>query len=114
MWRPNSEEDQLSLIDWNHAGRRAYVSMIGLLLCSTLMAGLLDVRAVPTASGQIAIDPLHVPELDTGFHLLYELKPEEARAASLRPGRSPTRQTPLGAPRKRQLTCLRSATVRAF
>jgi len=23
---------------------------------------------------------LHVPELDTGFHLLYELKPEEARS----------------------------------
>ena len=22
--------------------------------------------------------PLHVPELDAGFHLLYELKPEEA------------------------------------
>ena len=67
------------LIDWNHAGRRAYLSTIGLLLCSTLMAEVLDVRAVPTASGQIAIEALHVPELDAGFHLLYELKPEQAR-----------------------------------
>ena len=25
------------------------------------------------------IEALHVPELDAGFHLLYELKPEEAR-----------------------------------
>jgi len=25
---------------------------------------------------------LHVPELDAGFHLLYELKPEEARSQS--------------------------------
>ena len=29
--------------------------------------------------GQVPIEPLHVPELDAGFHLLYELKPEEAR-----------------------------------
>src|SRR5579864_2088340 len=80
MWRPHSEEDQLILIDWNHAGRRAYVSMIGLFLCATLIAGLPDVRAVPTVSGQIPIEPLHVPELDAGFHLLYELRPEEARS----------------------------------
>src|ERR1700731_1924836 len=57
----------------------AYLSTIGLLLCSTLMAEVLDVRAVPTASGQIAIESLHVPELDAGFPLLYELKPEQAR-----------------------------------
>jgi len=31
------------------------------------------------ASGQTPIEALHVPELDAGFHLLYELKPEEAR-----------------------------------
>jgi len=73
----NSEEDQLSLIDWDYAGRRAFVSMIGLFLCSTLMAGLLDVRAVAAVS-QVAIEALHVPELDTGFHLLYELMPGEA------------------------------------
>ncbi len=32
------------------------------------------------ASGQARIEVLHVPELDAGFHLLYELKPAEARA----------------------------------
>ena len=30
-------------------------------------------------AGQVPIEALHVPELDAGFHLLYELKPEEAR-----------------------------------
>jgi len=33
-------------------------------------------RAAP---GQTPAEALHVPELDAGFHLLYELKPEEAR-----------------------------------
>jgi hypothetical protein len=45
-----------------------------------MMAAALDVRATPVASGQVPIvEALHVPELDAGFHLLYELKPEEAR-----------------------------------
>jgi len=78
--RPYSEDDQLILIDWNRAGRRVYVSVIGLFLCTTLIAGSPDVRALPTASLQIPIEPLHVPELDAGFHLLYELKPEKARS----------------------------------
>ena len=52
--------------------------MICLLLCSALMTGVLDVRAAPAVSRQVAIEPLHVPELDAGFHLLYELKPEKA------------------------------------
>jgi len=39
----------------------------------------IDVREVPAASGQTPTVALHVPELDAGFHLLYELKPEEAR-----------------------------------
>ena len=69
----------MSLIDSDHDGRGAYLSLICLLLCSALMAGVLDVRAAPAASGQIPIEALHVPELDAGFHLLYELKPEEAR-----------------------------------
>lgn len=43
------------------------------------MTAALDVRATPVASGQVRIEALHVPELDAGFHLLYELKPEEAR-----------------------------------
>jgi hypothetical protein len=38
-----------------------------------------DVRVVLAASGQTLTAPLHVPELGAGFHLLYELKPEEAR-----------------------------------
>jgi len=42
------------------------------------MAAVLHLRAAPTASGQTPIEALHVPELDAGFHLLYELKPEEA------------------------------------
>ena len=56
----------------------AYRTSICLLLCSALMAAVLHLRAAPTASGQTPIEALHVPELDAGFHLLYELKPEEA------------------------------------
>jgi hypothetical protein len=37
-------------------------------------------QSVPGASGRARIEVLHVPELDAGFHLLYELKPAEARA----------------------------------
>ena len=55
-------------------------SLICSLLCSALTAGGLDVRAALAASGQTPIEALHVPELDAGFHLLYELKPEEARS----------------------------------
>jgi len=39
----------------------------------------LGVRVLQAASGQTPTVALHVPELDAGFHLLYELKPEEAR-----------------------------------
>jgi hypothetical protein len=39
-----------------------------------------NVRGAQAASGQAPTDILHVPELDAGFHLLYELKPAEARA----------------------------------
>jgi hypothetical protein len=49
------------------------------LLCSALLVGVLDVQSALAASGQTPIEALHVPELDAGFHLLYELKPEEAR-----------------------------------
>jgi len=63
------------LIDSKHNGRGAYLFPICLLLCSTLG---LDVRAAVPASGQTPIEALHVPELEAGFHLLYELKPEEA------------------------------------
>ncbi len=48
------------------------------LLCSALVAGVLDVRAALAASGQNLLEALHLPELEAGFHLLYELKPGEA------------------------------------
>ena len=80
MKRPNSTAGNLSLIDSNQGGRRAYLSVICLILCSAVMAGVPAVRADQTATGQAPIEALHVPELDAGFHLLYELKPEEARS----------------------------------
>jgi tetratricopeptide (TPR) repeat protein len=54
--------------------------VIGLVLSAALPALVLDVRAARAASGQAPTEVLHVPELDAGFHLLYELKFEEARA----------------------------------
>jgi hypothetical protein len=49
------------------------------LLCSTLMIGILAVRPALPTSQQTPSEPLNVPELDAGFHLLYELKFREAR-----------------------------------
>src|ERR1039457_1237793 len=63
-----SKNKQLSLIH----------PIICALVCATLMAAGLDARPAPGASRQAPIEVLHVPELDAGFHLLYELKPEEA------------------------------------
>ena len=79
MGRANFKNGNLGLIVSKHDGRRAYLLLIRLLLCSALVTGGCDVLAAPAASGQVAIEALHVPELDAGFHLLYELKPEEAR-----------------------------------
>jgi hypothetical protein len=53
---------------------------IGLVLYTALAALVLDVRAARSTSEQTPTEVLHVLELDTGFHLLYELKPVEARA----------------------------------
>jgi hypothetical protein len=39
----------------------------------------LSVRATPTWSWQAQAEVLNASELDAGFRLLYELKPEEAR-----------------------------------
>jgi hypothetical protein len=55
-------------------------SLIRLVVCTALTAAVPNVRAAQADSGQAPIDILHVPELDAGFHLLYELKPAEARA----------------------------------
>jgi hypothetical protein len=59
----------------------AACSVIGWLLCGVLAAPAQGVPATQTlpAQGQI-IEVLHVPELEAGFHLLYELKPAEAHA----------------------------------
>jgi hypothetical protein len=79
MGQPNTEEGNLSLSDTDHDARGAYLSLVGLVLCSALLAVSLDGRAALAASGQAPAVALHVPELDAGFHLLYELRPEEAR-----------------------------------
>jgi tetratricopeptide (TPR) repeat protein len=58
-------------------------SVIGSLLCGVLAASALAVPATPADGRQVQtqiVEILHVPELEAGFHLLYELKPEAARA----------------------------------
>jgi hypothetical protein len=45
-----------------------------------LVAAVLAVPAIPADGRPAQIAVLHVPKLDAGFHLLYELKPAEARA----------------------------------
>ena len=53
------------------------LALSGLVLCTALTAVVLDVPASRAASGQ---GPTDIPELETGFRLLYQLKPAEARA----------------------------------
>jgi len=54
-------------------------SLVCSLLCAALMIGVFfNVQPALPASQQNLAEPLHVPELDAGFHLLYELKPAEA------------------------------------
>ena len=79
MERPNTEEGNLSPSDKNHDGLGAHILLSCSLLCGVLAAGVLDVPEVAAASRQAPIEILHVPELEAGFHLLYELKPQEAR-----------------------------------
>ncbi|HET6936843.1 MAG TPA: hypothetical protein VFI72_18510 [Candidatus Angelobacter sp.] len=56
-------------------------SVICCLICSVLAAPAQDVPATAPEPAQVQIiEALHVPELEAGFHLLYELKPAEARA----------------------------------
>jgi len=55
-------------------------SAICWLLCGSLVAPPIAVAATPADGRHAQIEVLHEPELDAGFHLLYELKPEEARA----------------------------------
>jgi len=55
-------------------------SLIGSLLCGAVAAMAFGALAASIAWGQAETEILHVPELDAGFHLLYQLKPAEARA----------------------------------
>jgi hypothetical protein len=55
-------------------------SLVCSLLCSTLMIGAFAVRPALPTSQQTPSEPLNVPELDAGFHFLYELKLTEAHA----------------------------------
>lgn len=69
----------MSLIDSSCASRAAYLLLVCLSLCGALVAGGLHAQAASEASRQVAIEDLRVPELEAGFHLLYELKPGDAR-----------------------------------
>jgi hypothetical protein len=68
----------LSLSEMNYVGCSACVLLSFSLLYGLLMSEDLDVRGASAASRQTPIEILHVPELEAGFHLLYELKVEEA------------------------------------
>ena len=69
---------KLSVSSYDH--RRRYLSLVCLVLCSALMVVVHHAQVARAASGQSPIKALLVPELDAGFHLLYEFKPEEAHA----------------------------------
>ena len=56
--------------------REVSVFMVGALI-RLLLSSALVARA---AAGQTPTEVFHVPELDAGFHLLYQLKPAEAHA----------------------------------
>src|ERR1700746_1542215 len=56
-------------------------SLLGRVLFTGVVAMALN-PGVALAAAQAASEVLRVPELDAGFHLLYELKPAEARAQS--------------------------------
>lgn len=49
------------------------------LLCSAVAGAALGAPAGPAGLGQIRADLPNAPDLDAGFHLLYELQPAEAR-----------------------------------
>ena len=75
---PSTDAMNLSLSGTKHVGPRVPLSLTCVLLCSVLMAVGFAVRVARAASKQAPIEVLHVPELEAGFHFLYELKVEEA------------------------------------
>jgi hypothetical protein len=80
MGLPKTREGDLKFGNSSLFGRGARASVIWLLCCNAVMANARDFRASLEGSGQAPIEVLHVRELDAGFHLLYQLKFEEARA----------------------------------
>ena len=54
--------------------------LLGLLLGSAIAGMGLEAPAAAAGSGQGQAEVLHAPELEAGFHMLYELKPAEAHA----------------------------------
>ncbi len=80
MGLPETKECSWNFSNSNHRGRRACAAVIWLFLCSALIASPHNAPASQQASGQNPAEVLHVPELDAGFRLLYQLKFEEARA----------------------------------
>ena len=55
-------------------------SLICSLLCCAVAGVALGAPAAPAGSWQAQAEVSYAPELDTGYHLLYQLKPVEARA----------------------------------
>jgi hypothetical protein len=53
--------------------------LLCLVLCNAVRASVFDFRVTFGSSRQTPSVPLHVPELEAGFHLLYQLKFDEAR-----------------------------------
>jgi len=76
----DQEGEPLNLVHLNGAVRRSGFFAVGVLLCSALVCGVPSLRATPASSRQASKPAWHVPALEEGFKLLYELKPEEARS----------------------------------
>ena len=62
----------------SHGRRCGWLSRFRWVLCGALMAGGVAVCAARAGSAQVPIEAFGAPELDAGFHFLYEWKPEEA------------------------------------
>ena len=77
-WSLNTEQRYLKLIDSKRHRAGVYLSLFFLLLCA-LSGTARDDRASQTPSEQTPTPALQVPELDAGFHFLYELRADEAR-----------------------------------